>query len=46
MYEEVTPLRAQVAELSVKRDRLTEELDANQTQMKGLMEVRHERFGS
>lgn len=42
LYEAVTPLRAQVAELSEKRDSLAEELDANRAQMKGLMEVRHQ----
>lgn len=40
LYEAVTPLRAQVAELSAKRDGLAEELDASRTRMKGLMEVR------
>lgn len=38
-YEVVTPLRAQLAELSVKRGNLTEDLDAHRTQMKSLMEV-------
>uniref|UniRef100_A0A671TUK7 Progesterone immunomodulatory binding factor 1 n=1 Tax=Sparus aurata TaxID=8175 RepID=A0A671TUK7_SPAAU len=37
-YEVVTPLRAQLAELSVKRGCLTEDLDTNRTQMKALME--------
>ncbi|GAA6229646.1 progesterone-induced-blocking factor 1 [Lates japonicus] len=37
-YEVVTPLRAQLAELSVKRGSLTEELDTHRTQMKALME--------
>ncbi len=40
-YEVVTPLRAQLAELSVKRGSLTEELDTHRTQMKALMEVPH-----
>lgn len=39
-YEAVTPLRSQVAQLSVKTDSLTEELDTNRTQMRGLMDVR------
>lgn len=38
-YEVVTPLRAQLAELSTKRGNLTEDLDTHRTQMKGLMEV-------
>ncbi|TNM99627.1 hypothetical protein fugu_012660 [Takifugu bimaculatus] len=37
-YEAVTPLRSQVAQLSVKTDSLTEELDTNRTQMRGLMD--------
>uniref|UniRef100_A0A8D0AJI9 Progesterone immunomodulatory binding factor 1 n=1 Tax=Sander lucioperca TaxID=283035 RepID=A0A8D0AJI9_SANLU len=37
-YEVVTPLRAQLAELSVKRGSLTEDLDTHRTQMKALME--------
>lgn len=44
LYEAVTPLRAQVAELSLKRASLTEELDANRIQTKSLMEVRHKPF--
>lgn len=40
LYEAVAPLRAQVAELSARRDSLTEELDAKRTQVKGLVEVR------
>lgn len=39
-YEAVTPLRTQVAELSVKRGSMTEELDTHRTHMKALMEVR------
>ena len=35
----VTPLRAQLSELHVKRGTLTEELDTHRTQMKALMEV-------
>lgn len=42
-YEVVTPLRAQLAELSVKRGSLTEELDTHRTQMKSLMEVTRKR---
>uniref|UniRef100_A0A3Q3KDL0 Progesterone immunomodulatory binding factor 1 n=1 Tax=Monopterus albus TaxID=43700 RepID=A0A3Q3KDL0_MONAL len=38
-YEVVTPLRAQLAELSVKRGSLTEELDTHRTQMRALMEL-------
>uniref|UniRef100_H3DI21 Progesterone immunomodulatory binding factor 1 n=1 Tax=Tetraodon nigroviridis TaxID=99883 RepID=H3DI21_TETNG len=38
LYEAVAPLQAQVAELSLKRDRLAEELDAKRTQTKSLME--------
>uniref|UniRef100_A0A8D0AS51 Progesterone immunomodulatory binding factor 1 n=1 Tax=Sander lucioperca TaxID=283035 RepID=A0A8D0AS51_SANLU len=41
-YEVVTPLRAQLAELSVKRGSLTEDLDTHRTQMKALMEVHYE----
>ncbi|KAM9808622.1 progesterone-induced-blocking factor 1 [Syngnathus typhle] len=37
-YEAVTPLRAQVAELSVKKDTLSEDLEMQRTQMKSLME--------
>ncbi|XP_058507413.1 progesterone-induced-blocking factor 1 [Solea solea] len=37
-YEVVTPLRAQLAELSVKKGSLTEELDTHRSQMKALME--------
>ncbi|XP_068424244.1 progesterone-induced-blocking factor 1 [Clinocottus analis] len=37
-YEVVTPLRAQLAELSVKSGSLTDDLNANRTQMKALME--------
>uniref|UniRef100_A0A7N6AA95 Progesterone immunomodulatory binding factor 1 n=1 Tax=Anabas testudineus TaxID=64144 RepID=A0A7N6AA95_ANATE len=37
-YEVVTPLRAQLAELSVKRGSLTEDLDAYRAQIKSLME--------
>ncbi|TMS04598.1 Progesterone-induced-blocking factor 1 [Larimichthys crocea] len=37
-YEVVTPLRAHLAELSVKRGTMTEELDTHRTQMKALME--------
>lgn len=40
-YEVVTPLRAQLSELSVKRGTLTEDLDTHRTQMRALMEVRH-----
>lgn len=40
-YEVVTPLRAHLAELSVKRGTMTEELDTHRTQMKALMEVLH-----
>ncbi|XP_057703771.1 progesterone-induced-blocking factor 1 isoform X2 [Corythoichthys intestinalis] len=37
-YEVVTPLRAQVAELSVKKDTLSEDLELQRTQMKSMME--------
>ncbi|XP_041644592.1 progesterone-induced-blocking factor 1 isoform X2 [Cheilinus undulatus] len=37
-YEAVTPLRSQLAELSVKRDTVTAELDTHRTQMKALLE--------
>lgn len=37
LYEVVTPLQSQLAELSVKRDRAAEELDTNRTHMSGLM---------
>ncbi|KAI9535543.1 hypothetical protein NQZ68_003097 [Dissostichus eleginoides] len=37
-YEVVTPLRAQLSELSVKRGTLTEDLDTHRTQMRALME--------
>ncbi|XP_061645004.1 progesterone-induced-blocking factor 1 [Phyllopteryx taeniolatus] len=37
-YEVVTPLRAQVAELRVKKDTLNEDLETQRTQMKALME--------
>ncbi|XP_061692364.1 progesterone-induced-blocking factor 1 [Syngnathoides biaculeatus] len=37
-YEVVTPLRAQVAELRVKKETLTEDLETQRTQMKALME--------
>lgn len=37
-YEAITPLRSQLAELSMKRDRAAEDLDTNRTHMKGLME--------
>ncbi|XP_034040113.1 progesterone-induced-blocking factor 1 isoform X2 [Thalassophryne amazonica] len=37
-YEVVTPLQAQLAELHVKKNSLTEELDVYRTQMKTLME--------
>lgn len=46
LYEAVAPLRAQVAELSMKRDSLTDEVEANRTQMKGLVEVRPNPFWS
>lgn len=38
-HEVVTPLKAQVAELSVKKGSLNEELDTHRTQLKALMEV-------
>lgn len=38
-YEVVTPLRSQLAELSVKKGTLTDDLDTHRTQMKALMEV-------
>uniref|UniRef100_A0A8C3AN54 Progesterone immunomodulatory binding factor 1 n=1 Tax=Cyclopterus lumpus TaxID=8103 RepID=A0A8C3AN54_CYCLU len=37
-YEVVTPLRAQLAELGVKRDSLTDDLNTHRTQLKALME--------
>ncbi|XP_024916527.1 progesterone-induced-blocking factor 1 isoform X2 [Cynoglossus semilaevis] len=37
-HEVVTPLKAQVAELSVKKGSLNEELDTHRTQLKALME--------
>ncbi|KAF3708112.1 Progesterone-induced-blocking factor 1 [Channa argus] len=37
-YEVVTPLRAQLAELNVKRGSMSEELDTHRAQMKALME--------
>ncbi|TNN70616.1 Progesterone-induced-blocking factor 1 [Liparis tanakae] len=40
-YEVATPLRAQLAELSVKRDSLTDDLNTHRTQLRALMEVRH-----
>nr|XP_040034397.1 LOW QUALITY PROTEIN: progesterone-induced-blocking factor 1 [Gasterosteus aculeatus aculeatus] len=36
-YEAVTPLRAQLAELSAKRDGLTDDANTHRTQMKALM---------
>lgn len=45
-YEAVTPLRSQVAQLSVKTVSLTEELDKNRTQMRGLMDVREKHIWS
>lgn len=41
-YETVSPLRSEVAQLSAKKDSLTEELDTNRTQLRGLMDVRDE----
>nr|XP_057914485.1 progesterone-induced-blocking factor 1 [Doryrhamphus excisus] len=37
-YEAVTPLKAQLAELSVKKDTLSEDVDTQRAQMKALME--------
>uniref|UniRef100_A0A3B4V170 Progesterone immunomodulatory binding factor 1 n=1 Tax=Seriola dumerili TaxID=41447 RepID=A0A3B4V170_SERDU len=37
-YEVVTPLRTHLAELTVKRGNMTEELDVHRSQMKALME--------
>ncbi|KAF0027086.1 hypothetical protein F2P81_019827 [Scophthalmus maximus] len=38
-YQVVTPLRSQLAELSVKKGTLTEEVDTQRTQLKALMQV-------
>lgn len=40
MYEVVTPLRALVTELQVKKNNLTDDLDSHRKQIKSLMEVR------
>lgn len=38
-YEAVTPLRTQLADLSVKKGSLSEEVDMHRSKMKALMEV-------
>lgn len=38
-YEVVTPLRAQVTELQVKKNNLMDDLDSHRKQIKSLMEV-------
>ncbi|KAM9803964.1 progesterone-induced-blocking factor 1 [Neosynchiropus ocellatus] len=38
LYEAVTPLRTQVADLTVKKNGLTEELETHRTQIKSVME--------
>lgn len=40
-YEVVTPLRAQLVELSLKNSSVTEELGMHRTKMKTLIEVKH-----
>lgn len=40
LYEVVTPLRALVTELQVKKNNLTDDLDSHRKQIKSLMEVR------